>query len=209
MSLYFYKPLAVGVIFAAVSLSTVSLSSYANSINFDGTGALTNFTDTSELTNFYAGQGVNFAGLDLIGGSILNQGVNFGFNALSGSNFLAFDVGFGNGNDELITFDSAMSSVSIWAASSVSGGSFTMKAFDARDQLLSATSILASSTWTQLSLTGSDIFSVIIIGAGGTYAYDDLDYTQLSAVPVPAALPLMFSGLGALGIARRNKKNVN
>jgi hypothetical protein len=78
--------------------------------------------------------------------------------------------------------------------------------------------ILASdSTMHTLSLAVSGIVAITFgtidsssggLGLGGIYA-DNLTYTlDTSPVPVPAALPLLASGLGALGLAGwRRRKN--
>ena len=113
-----------------------SNSTLATTINFDGTGAPSLFVQTSPLTNTYSGLGVNFNGVDGVGGSILNQSGNFGFNALSGTDFLAFNTAVGTGNIQRISFDSAVSNVSIWAA----GSATSMRAFDSEGLLVSLSS---------------------------------------------------------------------
>lgn len=42
---------------------------------------------------------------------------------------------------------------------------------------------------------------------GESGAIDNLQFSALAAVPVPAALPLMLVGMGAFGIASRRRKN--
>ena len=188
-------------------LVTVSLTSNANSINFDGTGAPSFFENTTPLTNLYAGQGVTFSGIDSAGGSILNQSGNFGFDAHSGTDFLAFNTEVGTGNEELISFDTAVDSVSIWAASAF-GGYFLMEALNANDELVDSYGYYPGpSDWVQIAVSGANIFKVrLTVDQSSSFAYDDLEYSPVSSVPVPAALPLMLSGLGVLGFARRNRK---
>ena len=174
----------------------------ATTINFDGTGAPGLFVQTSPLTNTYSGLGVNFSGVDGVGGSILNKSGNFGFNALSGTDFLAFNTAVGTGNIQRISFDSAVSNVSIWAA----GSATSMKAFDSTGSLVSLSSILYSNAWQQLSVIASEISYVELTGVNSSFAYDNLEF-KVSAVPVPAALPLMASALGIFGISRRRNKS--
>ena len=188
-------------------LVTVSLTSNANSINFDGTGAPNLFENTTPLTNLYAGQGVTFSGIDGAGGSIINQNGGFGFNAHSGTDFLAFNTGKGTGYQMLISFDTAVDSVSIWA-SSATNAFFLMEAIDINGEYIGAFgSYPAASTWVQNVITGAAIFKVRLTAVDTSFfAFDDLEYSPVSSVPVPAALPLMLSGLGVLGFARRNRK---
>jgi hypothetical protein len=67
-----------------------------------------------------------------------------------------------------------------------------------------------SSAWTTYSFlvkgTGSDALKFAATGISDSYG-GSLDNVRLNAVPLPAALPLMLSGLGALGFAARRRKN--
>ena len=191
-----------------LSIFIVCLTSNANTINFDDTGAPSLFVNTVPLTNLYTGHGVTFSGIDGAGGSILNQSSNFGFNAHSGTDFLAFNTFAGTGYQELVSFDTAVDNVSIWAISIFINSNFLMEAFNANDELVDSYSyVLAPSSWTQSVVTGANISKVrLTLGQANYFAYDDLEYSPVSSVPVPAALPLMLSGLGMLGFVRRNRK---
>ncbi len=99
-----------------------------------------------------------------------------------------------------------------------------LKAYDAANSLIGAVllDITASdNTMHTLSLIVSGIKSITFgtigaqfpgdpdgLGLGGIYA-DNLTYTtEASPVPIPAALPLLATGLGAMGLAGwRSKRN--
>ena len=192
----------------ATALSAVAFTFAAGSaqaainIDFEGTNAPCCFSGTTPLTNYYAAQGVTFAGVGAIGGSILNQSGNFGFSARSGTDFLAFNVPYGTSNIEQISFAQSASNVSIWAAN-IFGGQVSMQAFDAQNNLLATSSINSSANWTQLSVSANNIASVRLIGAGNYYAYDDL---SISAVPESETYALMLGGLALMVWRARRQK---
>lgn len=198
--------------------------------------APTTFAFASPLTQLYAPMGVHFAGPDAFsGGVILNDGSAFGFadfgvTAHSGSNFLAFNrnatygppfpifsfPGGSASDPETISFDAPQSQVSIWAAGGWLPHNFQMQAFDAGGNLL-ATDTLITQGWSQLTVSGSGIASVVLTETGGpwdAWVYDDLSFTadagggvtgvvdpsgDPKGAPEPAGLVLL--GLGGLGFA--------
>lgn len=57
-----------------------------------------------------------------------------------------------------------------------------------------------------VTATGTDVLKFAAAGVSDSYG-GSLDNVRLNAVPLPAALPLMLSGLGALGYAARRRKH--
>ena len=135
----------------------------------------------------------------------MNQDGNFGFSAHSGTDFLAFNTAVGTGTNERISFATAVSWVSIWAASRNSG-SFSLEAFDANDLFMGSVSVLASTTWQQLGLGMSGIKSVSLNGFSGSFAYDDLQFTAVPAVPEPETYAMLLAGLGVLGFMGKRRR---
>jgi hypothetical protein len=186
-------------IFCAAAFSPA----YATSINFDGTGAPCFFAGTSPLSNQYAGQGVTFSA-PVAGLSILNECGNFGFNALSGTDFLAFNSGLTT-QTETLQFSTAVSNVSIWAATGLSG-SFTITAFDALGVSLATQTIAGTNAWQELVVSGSGITSVQLSTDAPFGALDNLQFTTTNTqVAEPGSLALL--GLGLLGFGFGRRKN--
>ena len=186
----------------STSLALPMFAAQATTIDFDGTGAPTLFADTTQLTTLYSGLGIIFSGLDSpIGGSILNQDGNFGFQARSGTDFLGFNTAI-TGAAEKIEFTSAVSSVSIWAASR-NTGIFSLAAFGGSGQFLGFTNVVASTAWQELTISAPGIKSVALSGFSGSFAYDDLHVT---AVPEPETYAMMLAGLGVLGFMGKRRK---
>jgi hypothetical protein len=62
-----------------------------------------------------------------------------------------------------------------------------------------------------VTATGSDTLMFSSFDVPSALALDDVTVTSVSATPLPAALPLFASGLGALGLFgwRRKRKNAS
>ena len=108
---------------------------------------------------------------------------------------------------------SGISAVGFDAASlfSSQAGNWTYELFDATSQIASLTSFVANAFgFVGFVNTSGEIRAINIIGPGSTYeAIDDVSLGTASLVtPLPAALPLFASGLGALGLLgwRRKRK---
>jgi hypothetical protein len=159
------------------------------------------FFQTSPLTELYAPIGVHFSGSRAgYGGAILNQGGSFGVPALSGENFLAFnamgDLSYAVA-PETITFDTPMTSVSIFAAGGGGEyGPFTMQAFDVGGLPLDTDTVDSPPNgYGELSVSSPEgIHSVVLtIDVGFTsWVYDNLSATP---VPEPNSLSFIVSGL--------------
>jgi hypothetical protein len=196
------------------------------------------FPNAAVLTDSYAAEGVHFNGPNngdgtLNGGAILydrNDLFNFGVTPHSGDNVLAFNrnsqvggffsifppyVGAPSGkatDPETITFDSTQSQVSIWAAGGLESHQFLIQGFDANNSLVSSQT-LTTQNWSELTVSGGGIQSVVLSEIGGAYdswVYDDLSFTpdgvgvvelagDPSGAPEPGSLVLL--GIGGFGLA--------
>ena len=187
------------VCFAGALIINFDTDAYGNPIN-----APDFFFQTSPLTELYAPLGVHFSGPSAgYGGAIINEGGSFGVSALSGDNFLAFntmsDLSYAVG-PETITFDTPMTSVSIFAAGGGGEyGPFTMQAFDAGGLLLDAdTEDSPPSGYAELNVSSPEgiHWVVLTIDVGFTsWVYDNLTATP---VPEPESLSLFFFGFTVL-----------
>ena len=191
---------------AVVALAlTCSLPAMAGYIDFDDTDAPTLFVETSSLSNYYADVGVLFEGTTGTGGSILDNGGNFSFSAKSGTDFLAFNTGAGTGKTERISFFETQGTVSLFAASGISG-TFTLSAFDINDVLLGTTTVDTSTTWQELTLNFAGTASVLFTSTVDVFGIDDLAFGPgTTQVPEPGSIALI--GLGLLGFAAARRKS--
>ena len=197
---------------AAILLNSVCFAE-ALIINFD-TDAYGNpitapvyFYQATPLTELYAPLGVHFSGPSVgTGGEILNDDAaapgSIGILALSGDNFLAFDgMGINNwSGPETITFDTPVSSVSIFAAAAAGyGGSFTMQAFSTEGvQLDIDTVITPVGQYSELNVSSANGIQYVVLSE--YYSVPGWVYDNLAATPVPEpeSLSLFFLGFTVL-----------
>lgn len=170
----------------------------AGEINFDGTGAPCNFSQTSSLTNYYySSLGVYFEGPGAgLGGAILNQCGNFGVNAHSGEEFLAFNRNLYATDPETIGFSQIYTDISIWGASGNGTATFRIDGYNGAS-IVDTMTATSTGGWIQLAISdpsGFDSVKLTQIGSDNAWVYDDLVFT-----PEPASLSLLvLSGLWLL-----------
>ena len=197
---------------AAVVALIVALPASAAVIDFEGTNAPIKFSDTTPLSNYYASLGVTFSGVDGVGGSILSDYADLGVTAFSGFDFLAMndEVEAATGQGERITFASAQQSVSIYAATYISGAQpefFTFKAFDVDGKELAAITQAATRDWQALTINHAGIRSVLVEGTTLGWALDDLSFEAgIAEVPEPGSLALLGASMLGLAALRRKRK---
>lgn len=153
------------------------------------------FAEASPLTTLYAPLGVTFSGPGPgLGGAILNETGSFGIAALSGNNFLAFNGSTYATLPETITFNTPMSSVSIFGGTGY-GEQFTMQAYGTGGTLLDSDTVnVTAGNYEPLDVASSEgITSVVLTGDNGgpSWVYDNL-----SATPVPEPSYLAFPAVG-------------
>jgi hypothetical protein len=161
---------------------------------------------TGPLTTLYAPMGVTFGG----GGAILSGSGSFGVLPLSGDNVLAFNPETYATGPETITFDTRMSSVSIFAGNAINGEQFTMQAYGGTgNSLVDSETVTASAgTWEQLNVDSSAGISSVVLSANGGAA--SWIYDNLSATPAPEPSFSAFSAAGFIGFLvyrRATRKN--
>ena len=190
-----------------------------NNVDFDGTGAPSNFADTIALSNEFAAQDVIFSGPgELDGGGILNQAGNFGIQARSGTDFLAFNrvaqyLGGGTPVGPLaISFDSRVDFVSIFASGGDNSTSFTIDAYRLDGLVGSRTFNASAAVWTELLISSEDVagdigFDSVVISENSNrdaFVYDDLSFT--TAVPEPGSALIVVLCTGLASLTRKRTK---
>jgi hypothetical protein len=210
------------ILFAAAFAATVSFASMANASSISGFGdPLSNPALTGGIQQGFDGAaaglynsitlgGVTYSGV----GAPLNIGSDYNgdYNTSGGQSiFNGFDL-----TPSVFRFD-FLSPVTAFAFNfGASNTSWLLQAFSAGGTLLDSLSIgqvVASNAGDYFGLsTGSTIAYALLTESpsiGGDYVFIDRFTTNAadgpSAVPVPAALPLLGAGLGILGIAGRRK----
>ncbi|MEL7166576.1 MAG: VPLPA-CTERM sorting domain-containing protein [Pseudomonadota bacterium] len=150
---------------------------------------------------------------DIVAGVTFSTPVGAGnfFNIDGGGGFNGgFLDSLGPDRDLTVTFDAAQSAFGFVTNN-------LMPAFDITISFVSDPSVTQSLTTSSGALqffgfasSAADIASVVINGTAGSFnfALDDFTFTdQVStpAVPLPASLPFLLAGLGAIGLMRRRK----
>jgi hypothetical protein len=162
-------------------------------IDFDDVPAPCVFMSTSALRDHYLAFGVSFLGTGPNdGGAILNACSNFSVGGYSGVNFFAFNAGasYPAGGiprlPEAIVFTSPVVAVSILVGSGLAGGSATMSAYDAANNLVASSSRSVGPTLAPLSVTATSIQRVIL-GGPTPIVFDDLRFTPGGIVPTTSS----------------------
>jgi hypothetical protein len=183
-------------------------SSFAATITFDDVVAPPLFQSTTPLTDHYSALGVTFSGPSAgLGGAILNLNGGWPVAPLSGNNFLAFNAATYGVFPETITFNNAVSAVSIYAND---GASFTMKAYNANNVLVDTDSVSPELEWELLSVSGVGIKYVVLTETGSSVGLlDNLSFDTCTGQPVPepSTIFLLGAGLAGIGLLRRRVRS--
>jgi hypothetical protein len=176
--------------------------------------APTLFASTVPLRDTYASIGVNFLGPTTLNGGAILSGGGFGVQPRSAPNFLAFSRSttafMQNGGQprdpETITFDTPITSVSIYGSGGSQSATFQMEAFDSGGGLITSTSgSNTSGQYVQLSIPSpaSPISRIVLTEIGGdtAWVYDDLEFTF---VPEPSVAATALLGAGLILRRRRH-----
>ncbi len=179
---------ACSIGFAAPSLAAV--------ITFDEFGLINDGSNGGEVTgNEWAASGVVFSTPDLQ----LNLGATTG----SAPNALGADVSNNDFDGQInINFTGGLSYTDVMFT--IFNTPFQAQAFDIGGSLL--TTLTSGTDFTQLfDFSGFAVNKLVVTGS--FYAIDDLSFSTVSTVPVPAGLPLLTGGLALMGFvgSRRRK----
>jgi hypothetical protein len=191
-------------------------------INFDTDGsgnpivAPTLFAQTTPLRDAYAAIGVNFSGPSALDGGAILSGGGFGVQPRSAPNFVAFSRSatafMQNGglprDPETITFNTPLSSASIYASGGGQAATFRLDALDGGGGLItSATGSNVGGQYVQLVIApqATPISRLVLteIGGDSAFVYDDLEFT---VIPEPAGVGAGALALAAGSLARRRRR---
>ncbi|PRY25005.1 putative secreted protein [Aliiruegeria haliotis] len=188
----------------AASLALASAGSFAAgavqaaNLSFDENGAApcTYASSPGPLDNAYTALGVTFSG----GWHILGECGGFGVPALSGSNFLTYNTSVTT-NTVTMTFDAPISQISGFLGGSFeTDWSITTSAGGPAEVVSNL-----SSAYVPFSLSGS-FTSVSIAGGSSSGVLEDLSFSDIAAVPVPAGGLLLLSAIGGAVVLRRRRR---
>lgn len=177
-----------------------------------------NFDDISfgsQPAEQYALQGIHFLGGDggIQNGLTNGDSGNWGVDGTAGPFFLGFngpsapDVLQSDPYKEKISFDFTATSISLdvsRTSGSTAADTFILQAY-AGSTLVDAQSVTlnAINTWQTVTVTGSGITNVLLIGQGAGYHPYGVDNLQFTPVPEPPLYALLGLGLLGLGWLRR------
>lgn len=180
----------------AITMSNLNLNTYGTNIMFNGTNGIVN-TNTGMFGQLSATKNTTlkftFLGKDAANtNSLILNGI----------------IVAGSGTDIVTTNDSFLSNVS---AGVVDFGFTGTGGLTASNTTKPQQNIAFLNNVDSIGDTAGNPFAFLVaFDDGGSTDGDFNDYVvginEVSAVPVPAALPLMASALGAFGIARRRNK---
>jgi hypothetical protein len=122
---------------------------------------------------------------------------NWDLEGTNGPQFLGFN-GSGGSHSEVVTFQSAVTSVSLDFSRSLGSadGMITLQAFDGATLLGSTSAMLGPiNSWTTLSLAFSSITSISWEGTGTGFHPYGVDNFTFNAVPEPGSACLLAGGL--------------
>jgi hypothetical protein len=185
--------------------------------NTDGNGnpivAPTLFSQTTPLRDAYAPIGVAFTGPSALDGGAILSGGGFGVQPRSAPNFLAFSRSgtafMQNGglprDPETITFNTPISSASIYASGGLQTATFRLDALDGvGGTVATTTGTNSAGQYVQLVIApqATPISQLVLTEIGGdtAFVYDDLEFTL---VPEPASAATL---LGATLLAMRRRR---
>lgn len=188
------------MIAAALAVSTSAV--HANTVIDFAT-----LPQNTEVTTQYAGQGVTFRGLE-DGGEVAT--VTADFSSETGDRYLSncYPTRCGSRADILeINFTEAASDVS-WTLDSEGGLSITFNAYDGGGALLDTFDATGDGVIFGFgSLSGISRIDALQPNDGWGWGLAKLTFeSDVSAVPLPATLPLLAGAFGGLGLLRRRRK---
>eukprot|EP01084_Bolivina_argentea_P072549 131739_1 len=163
----------------SIYIGILFISCYSQNSYWDfEAGGPCNFVDTSPLTSL---PGVSFN----TGCSILDQCGNFGYNARSGSDFCALWNGV-----VIATFNQCCrSGAEIYLATSTSGSTATIKAYNQYFQLVQTSNYgITADTWTRLAIS-LDIKRIEISLDASVFTVDDMQCFNVGPCPTPSPTP--------------------